>query len=139
MPKPVKDRQAMIAGMSPVLDPETWYFCPCDKRREGAFQPRALASFREDEGMSLILDEAAAMALGAKLDHPMRRIVLTVHSALDGVGLTVAVAEVLAREGIPCNMVAALRHDHVFVPAGQAAVALSALKALSASAQEASA
>jgi hypothetical protein len=50
----------------------------------------------------------------------MRRITLTVPSALDGVGLTAAVATALADAGIPCNVVAAFHHDHLFVPAAMA-------------------
>ena len=61
----------------------------------------------------------------------MRRITLRVHSALDGIGLTAAVSAALTEAGIACNVVAALHHDHVFVPAPDAARALSALEALS--------
>jgi uncharacterized protein len=60
----------------------------------------------------------------------MRQITLTVHSALDGVGLTAAVASALAAEGIACNMVAARHHDHVFVPEAQAQRALAVLERL---------
>ncbi|MGR3452485.1 ACT domain-containing protein [Pseudooceanicola sp.] len=129
MDKPVKDSEAMIASMAPELAPGVWHFCACDARREAAFLPRALAAFREAEGLSLILDEVAARALGAPLDQPMRRITLTVHSALDGIGLTAAVSAELTAAGIPCNVVAALHHDHVFVPAAQAEAALAALRA----------
>jgi hypothetical protein len=63
----------------------------------------------------------------------MRQITLRVHSALDGVGLTAAVASALSDAGIPCNMVAAFHHDHVFVPSSLAAAALDALRKLQAS------
>jgi uncharacterized protein len=43
-------------------------------------------------------------------------ITLTVNSSLDGVGLTAAVSQALAEQGIPCNVVAAAHHDHLFVP-----------------------
>jgi hypothetical protein len=58
---------------------------------------------------------------------------LTVHSALDGVGLTAAVASALADAGIPCNMVAAFHHDHAFVPLDDAPRALAILQDLAAS------
>jgi uncharacterized protein len=60
----------------------------------------------------------------------MRRIVLEVFSALDGVGLTAAVAGALAAQGIPCNMIAAFHHDHVFVPAVMADRAIAVLQEL---------
>ena len=80
--------------------------------------------------MSLILPRAAAEALGFPVALPMRQIELTVNSALDGVGLTAAVASALAAEGVPCNVVAAFHHDHIFVPAAKAEMALAVVKAL---------
>ena len=63
-----------------------------------------------------------------------RWIVLRVNSALEGVGLTAAVSSALAEAGIACNVVAAARHDHVFVPEDRAEVALALLTKLQASA-----
>ncbi|WP_121063875.1 ACT domain-containing protein [Chachezhania antarctica] len=127
----VRDTGAMIAGMSPRLDPGLWHFCTVDP--DGPLAPRvkecALSTFIEDEGLSAILPGDDAKALGLAGPLPMRRITLQVNSALDGVGLTAAVAGELARAGIPCNMVAAFHHDHVFVPADRAAEALTRLQA----------
>jgi len=61
---------------------------------------------------------------------PMRQITLNVFSSLDGVGLTAAVAMALAEVGIPCNMVAANHHDHVFVPSDRAEEAMACLLGL---------
>ena len=58
----------------------------------------------------------------------MACLTLTVHSALDGVGLTAAVATALAGAGIPANMIAGYHHDHVFVPEHQAEAALACLR-----------
>jgi len=122
----------MIAGMNPELLPGRVVFA--------AFAPGAVpleaaaaarASFAEAEGPSLILPVETAEALGLATDQPMRQITLTVFSALDGVGLTAAAAAALADEGIPANIVAATRHDHVFVPEARAKAALAALRALS--------
>ncbi|WP_371226816.1 ACT domain-containing protein [Roseovarius sp. 2305UL8-3] len=122
----MRDTQAMITGMAPVLDDILYHFCVANE----ALLPHALASFREDEGLSLILSDEAARVHGLSSDLPMRRITLTVHSALDGVGLTAAVATALAREGIACNMVAGYHHDHAFVPAEDAAKAMRILQDL---------
>lgn len=113
----VRDTAEMIRGMAPVRDPETWHFCTTDDRElaERA-RPHALAVFAEDEGTSLILPDEVAQDLGFPVEMPMSRITLSVHSALDGVGLTAAVASALAAAHIPCNVVAAYHHDHVFVP-----------------------
>jgi hypothetical protein len=46
------------------------------------------------------------------------------------VGLTAVVSSALAEAGIACNVVAATRHDHLFVPIDRAADALAILRRL---------
>ena len=129
--RPIRDGRAMIAAMTPVLAPGEFVFCTSpDAERIAKAQPLALGSFHEREGVSLILERAAAEGLGFDVSLPMRRIELQVHSALDGVGLTAGVAAALAADGIPCNVVAAFHHDHVFVPSQTAERALAALQQL---------
>ena len=128
--EPVRDRKAMIEGMNPVLQPGRFHFCTtADRDIAAALSGEARGMFREAEGMSLILPEVVAKDHGFDLDQPMRCITLTVHSALDGVGLTAAVSTALAGAGCPCNMVAAYHHDHAFVPADRAEEALAMLAA----------
>jgi hypothetical protein len=115
---PVRERRAMLAGMTPVLRNGLYVFCSTDDPAIArAAAADSLATFREDEGFTLVLAEADAARHGFGRSMPMRRIVLEVFSALDGVGLTAAVATALADAGIPCNMIAAYHHDNVFVPA----------------------
>ena len=45
-------------------------------------------------------------------------------------GLTAAVARALTEIKVPCNMVSALRHDHVFVPEGREMEAMAAIEKL---------
>lgn len=52
---------------------------------------------------------------------------VTVHSDLQAVGLTAAVAEALTKASISCNVVAAAFHDHIFVPVERATDALAQL------------
>ena len=128
---PVRDRAAMIAGMNPALMPGYCHFCTLtDPALIAAAMPDALGTFHEAEGLSLILPEVAAQALGLPLVGPMRQITLQVLSSLEGVGLTAAVAKLLADHGIACNMVAAYHHDHAFVPAADAERAVGLLQAL---------
>lgn len=125
----VQDRDGMIAGMTPTRDPEKYIFCSLPQ--SGANQQIldvALAMFRESEGVSLILPLDKATSLGLAVIQPaMSRITLEVYSSLEGVGLTAAVSSVLADHGIPCNMVAAFHHDHVFVPYDKADDAMAIL------------
>jgi hypothetical protein len=122
----------MIAGMSPELKSGHYVFCAADDRDWTLLQP--LAMFHEAEGVSLILERDAAAAAGLPVEAPMALITLNVYSALDGVGLTAAVSGALAAAGIACNMVAALYHDHVFVPVHRAADAMAILVDLQAKA-----
>jgi len=123
----VRGRAEMIRAMAPELQPGRWHFVALS---DGAAVPAAaLASFREGEGLSVILPEPAARAVGADLSQPMAWITLTVASALDGVGLTAAAAGTLAEAGCPCNVVAALHHDHLFVPSRRGEEALALLRA----------
>ncbi len=132
MTQVVRDAREMVAGMTPELKSGAYVFCAAGDRDWAALQP--LAMFREAEGVSLILEHDAALAAGFPVEAPMALITLNVYSALDGVGLTAAVATALAQAGIACNMVAALNHDHVFVPVERADEALAVLLALQAAA-----
>jgi hypothetical protein len=131
MTQVVRGAREMVAGMTPELKPGAYVFCAAGDRDWAALNP--LAMFREAEGVSLILERGAAIAAGFPVEAPMALITLNVYSALDGVGLTAAVATVLAQAGIACNMVAALNHDHVFVPIERADQAVEILLDLQAS------
>lgn len=131
MTGPVSDRLAMISGMAPDLRPGLWCFVT-DPAPAPRAMAAALASFAETEGVSLILPADRAADLGYAPGPAMAQITLTVHSSLEGVGLTAAVATALAEAGIPCNMVAAFHHDHVFVPEDRAGEAMAILRALQA-------
>ncbi|MBD9372989.1 ACT domain-containing protein [Rhizobium sp. ARZ01] len=122
----------LLAEMQPELREGTFVYCVvpfAEAERCYCLQP--LATFREEEGLSLILPQSVADATGLAASAPMRMITLTVHSSLEAVGLTAAIATALTREGISANVVAAFHHDHVFIPADDAERALAALKALS--------
>lgn len=130
MSEAVSGKRDMIAGMAPKLHAERYVFCEAVDADWAQLSP--LAMFREAEGVSLILEQSCAEAAGLPVVSPMALITLTVYSALEGVGLTAAVASSLATAGIACNMVAALRHDHVFVPVDLATDAMEVLRDLQA-------
>ncbi len=132
MAERVKDTNEMIRQMRPALRDGSYHFVHvADTEIAARAMLMSIASFAEDEGLSLILPVPAMCELGLIEDMPMRCITLQVHSALDGVGLTAAVATVLADNSIPCNMVAAYHHDHAFVPEDMAEKALVLLESIS--------
>jgi len=116
-----RDLTLLLQGMAPQLHAEPYGFAV----RDGAppFQP--FATVAEAEGLTVV---APLALLG---DHPpWARISLRVHSDLAAVGLTAAFAQALAAEGISCNVIAGLHHDHLFVPWDRRQAALAALERL---------
>ena len=123
----------LLAGLSPRLAPGEFVFCTLAGAAYGDAAGLApLAAFAEEEGLTLVAPLERAAAAGHACDQPMRCITLGVHSSLEAVGLTAAVAAALAARDISANVIAAYHHDHVFVPAARAQEALELLQALSA-------
>jgi uncharacterized protein len=125
----IRDLDRLLAQMQPVLNPGRYAFVSVPE--EVTPDPRrVVASVREAEGLSAILLQQDALDLGLPVAFVAAWITLSVHSDLAAVGLTAAVSRALADAGIGCNVVAGLRHDHLFVPFDQAQQALDALRAL---------
>ncbi len=112
----VRGTSAMIRGMAPRLVSGDVAFACVHELDVLPAEARALV--REDEGVTLVLPLGHSLLADDAL--AMRQVTLTVHSALDGVGLTAAVAEALANAGIPCNVIAGYHHDHIYVPSKDA-------------------
>lgn len=118
----------LLTALQPRLHDGVYTYCTLPT--DAVVPPRALASFRENEGLTVILALDEAKAAGLTPRFLAAWISLEVNSALDAVGLTAAVSAVLADAGIPCNVVAAFHHDHIFVPVAQARAAYEALNAI---------
>ena len=115
--------------MAPVLEAGRYLFTALESWPSAEEAAQLLGVFQEDEGLTAyrrLAPEEAPRPRGVA----MAKITLQVYSDLEGVGLTAAVATALGEEGIPCNVVAALHHDHLFVPETQGAAALRCLEAL---------
>ncbi len=125
----VRDLQSMLKGMAPKLDETAYRFILIAPDFAPQALGAAIGTFREDEGITAIIP--ASLAEELEQNGPdMARITLTVRSDLEGVGLTAAVATVLASGGIACNVVAAFHHDHLFVPWDKREEAMAALEEL---------
>ena len=115
--------------MQPELNEGVYVFSSVPADRDVS-KLAPVATFREREGLTLILDEATALREELPALFRAAWITLTVHSDLEAVGLTAAVAEALTKASISCNVVAAAFHDHLFVPVERAADALAQLTGL---------
>jgi hypothetical protein len=129
MSEPVSDLAELLRTLRPVLNDGTYVFAVLPHDADSsALEP--LATFRENEGVTVVVEEERARLAGLRVLFRAAWITLTVHSDLQAVGLTAAVAGALTRANISCNIIAAAHHDHVFVPAESARAAVEALQAL---------
>lgn len=118
--------------MSPQLVEGDYVFCTVDGPLKDYLHLDPIATFREQEGLTLVLEAQQAEQAGLTTDSRFCLITLTVHSSLEAVGLTAAFASKLASYGISANVIAGYYHDHIFVPKGKAHEAMSALTELTA-------
>lgn len=129
MTKRTEELRALLETLDPILHEGVYVFCVADSGLDlSVLKPIAVVN--ESEGTTVIVDEATAALHGRAPLFRSAWITLTVHSDLQAVGLTAAVAAALTNAGISCNVVAAVHHDHVFVPIERAAEALQVLKDL---------
>ncbi|MFI2735898.1 ACT domain-containing protein [Streptomyces sp. NPDC018711] len=124
-----RDLTRLLAGMCPELDPGRYVFTTVDGPAPAGVAP--VVTVAEAEGLTLVVRQEEADAAGLAYDYVAGRITLRVHSALDAVGLTAAVATELAAAGLSCNVVAGFHHDHLFVEHDRADEALAVLDRLS--------
>lgn len=126
-----RDLASLLHSLNPQLDESRYVYAtiPVVGRMPAGIEP--LFTFREAEGLTLVVEESKARSTGLAVTYPCRRIVLAVHSSLEAVGLLAAVTDRLARAGISVNAVSAFYHDHLFVPAERAEEALDVLRSLS--------
>ncbi len=124
----------LLRNLSPQLNAGDYVFCCLDDDSLLAGVP-VLGSFREREGLTVILQREQAERLGLPFDYVAAWITLSVHSALSAVGLTAAFAGALAKSGISCNVIAGYHHDHLFVARADGERAINLLQQLAADAE----
>ena len=99
-----RDLSRLLGALDPKLHPGRYRFSVAHEPvlKEGQF-----ALIREDEELTLVQPdpngEWARVSLGAQ-------------SSLEAVGLTAVLSARLAEAGISANIIAGMRHDHLFVP-----------------------
>lgn len=126
------DLTKLLSGMTPYLHEGQYVYCQLTD--DAAIPLNAiLGLFKEKEGTTLILSQENADKLGLSYDYIAAWITLTIHSSLDAVGLTAAIAQALATANISCNVVAAYSHDHIFVRSNDATKAMDVLNKIATS------
>jgi len=115
-----RDLGTLLATLDVHVHEGVWAY------RSGGASPGAVFTFVEREGPCFIAPATA----DTPDENRWTWLELTVYSDLNAVGFLARVAGALANAGIPCNAIAGLNHDHIFVPARSAGDAKSALMAL---------
>lgn len=123
-----RELRALLSGMRPEVNPGRFVFTTVPGALPEGLAP--VVTVTEPEGRTLVVHQEEADRAGLAYDYVAAWITLRVHSALDAVGLTAAVATALAQAGLSCNVVAGFHHDHLFVPYAAADEALRRLRAL---------
>ncbi|MGV2990637.1 ACT domain-containing protein [Vibrio sp. E150_011] len=127
----ITDIDQLLCSMKPELQPGEMVFCTVSRQLNDYNALPVIATFVEAEGLTLVLNKEDAESAGLEFDGLFRQITLTVHSSLEAVGLTAAVATKLASKGISANVMAAYYHDHIFVQSEKAELAIAALNEFS--------
>lgn len=114
-----RELSRLLQGLAPRLYSERYTFEETD---DGALATDVFALIREEEGITVIRPDPSGR---------WARVSLGVHSSLEAVGLTAALSAALTAAGISTNIIAGLRHDHLFVPWDERERALACLESLS--------
>lgn len=131
-----KNLATLVASMTPMLSEREYVFCTLSEGDESLLaRLQPIGTFHEQEGLTVIVLQSEAEKHHLHYHGLFKCITLNVHSSLAAVGLTAAVSTKLAQENISANVVAAYYHDHIFVPADDAAKALLCLQDLARSYQ----
>ena len=125
-----KDLVQLLKTMQPCLNEGEYVFCTVANLTDIP-SDQIISFFKETEGFTVILSRVLADQRQLDYFFVAAWITLTVHSALDAIGLTAAFSNALSSAGISCNVVAAFYHDHIFVDQKDAERAMEVLRALS--------
>ncbi len=120
----------LLKTLKPELHAGKYVFCTVNNLPKIA-SSEWIMQFQEAEGYTIIIRKETADQLGLPYSFTAAWITLTVHSALEALGLTAAFSKALSEKGISCNVVAAYYHDHLFVDRKDAERAMEILSRLS--------
>ncbi len=127
----ITDLDILLKSMSPELIEGDYVICTVEGGLANYVHLNPIATFREKEGLTLVLTEEVATQAQLSFDGVFSMITLSVHSSLEAVGLTATFATKLGSYGISANVIAGYYHDHIFVQKHKADQAMSALREFS--------
>lgn len=111
----ISDIQKLLSNISPKLRNEEYVFLTFNEDVPTELTSNSICSFREEEGITLILEKSIADENKFTYEAVWSMITLDIHSDLEAVGFLAAISAKLAEAGISVNCVSAYYHDHLFV------------------------
>ena len=124
------DLGSLLRHMNPRQVPGEYVFCSIAESQVKIVET-PLLTFREDEGVTVIIPRQVAKSLNLGFDSVWGFITLSIHSDLAAVGFLATITRKLADAGISVNVVSAFYHDHLFVPYPEVERTMAILEALS--------
>jgi len=124
-----KNIATLIKGMTPKLNSGEYVFCTVADIST-INRTDTICEFKEDEGVTVVMERNKADALKLKYEYIASWITLQIHSSLDAVGLTALFSTELAKHDVSCNVIAGYYHDHIFVDIKDAKKVIQALVSL---------
>jgi uncharacterized protein len=125
-----KNLEVLLKEIKPNLNDGDFVFCTL-ANLAGIDINDTLMIFKEQEGITVLINRQQADHLHLPYSFVASWITLSVHSALDAVGLTAAFSKALSEKNISCNVVAAYYHDHIFVDKKDTEMAMQVLNSFS--------
>ncbi len=123
----ILELNTLLKSMNPELKQGEYIFCCLAGNLADYVHLNPLASYVEEEGLTLILNADTADKAGITYEAKYNLITLNVHTSLEAVWLTAAVSAKLTEHNISANVVAAFYHDHIFIQTYKAQAAMKAL------------
>ena len=121
----------ILHNINPRLLDETFVFITSSEPLEdliNSLKPKA--TFLEDEGITLVINQKDADAHSLQYDAVFKCISLGVHSSLESHGLISTITRELTKQRISSNIFSGYFHDHIFVQDNLAAEALKVISSL---------
>ena len=110
---PLTDLELVLRSLEVECDDISYGFATTS---EEIVSKEVLAIFREKEGISITAETSYLDKNNISYDGNFAKLSLKVQTSLKLVGLTAEISKVLAINNLPANIVAASKHDHIFVP-----------------------
>jgi|TARA_B000000475_G_scaffold133548_1_gene107688 hypothetical protein len=119
------DLKKILESIDPYLVDESFIFMTTDQSLSSISNTlNPIASFKENEGLSIVITQATADKNAITYDSVFSCISLGVHSSLESYGLISTISRELTQNNISTNVFSGYYHDHIFVQSEKADKAL---------------